>query len=203
MQPVSFKRHQFPPDVIRLAVWLYFRFTLSFRDVEEMLDLLPRFSAGRGPRKARVHQPSTRGFSTQRRGRFGAGKPKTEDEFPRERPNRPARPSPYRTEPLKFRPNSRGPDPVQRLAGIATERLPNCAPNETLGAIGARLAADSRNRRGDVDRRVSVAGRGLRLPRRRQFGPDAISAEHSSCVMGQGGGDLTATRRRETTAAGS
>ena len=37
MQPVSFKRHRFPPDVIRLAVWLYFRFTLSFRDVEEML----------------------------------------------------------------------------------------------------------------------------------------------------------------------
>ena len=37
MQPVSFKRHRFPPDVIRHAVWLYFRFTLSFRDVEEML----------------------------------------------------------------------------------------------------------------------------------------------------------------------
>ena len=37
MQPVSFKRHRFPPDVIRLAVWLYFRFTLSFRDIEEML----------------------------------------------------------------------------------------------------------------------------------------------------------------------
>ena len=37
MQSVSFKRHRFPPDVIRQAVWLYFRFTLSFRDVEEML----------------------------------------------------------------------------------------------------------------------------------------------------------------------
>ena len=37
MQPVSFKRHRLPPDVIRHAVWLYFRFTLSFRDVEEML----------------------------------------------------------------------------------------------------------------------------------------------------------------------
>ena len=37
MQAVSFKRHRFPPDVIRQAVWLYFRFTLSFRDVEEML----------------------------------------------------------------------------------------------------------------------------------------------------------------------
>jgi putative transposase len=37
MQPVSFKRYRFPPDVIRLGVWLYFQFTLSFRDVEEML----------------------------------------------------------------------------------------------------------------------------------------------------------------------
>jgi transposase-like protein len=37
MQAVSFKRHRFPPDIIRHAVWLYFRFTLSFRDVEEML----------------------------------------------------------------------------------------------------------------------------------------------------------------------
>ena len=37
MQPVPFQRHRFPPDVIRLAVWLCFGFTLSFRDVEEML----------------------------------------------------------------------------------------------------------------------------------------------------------------------
>ena len=37
MLPTSFKRHRFPPDVIRYAVWLYFRFTLSLRDVEEML----------------------------------------------------------------------------------------------------------------------------------------------------------------------
>ena len=37
MKPISFKRHRFPPDTIRLAVWLYFRFTTSLRDVEEML----------------------------------------------------------------------------------------------------------------------------------------------------------------------
>lgn len=37
MKPLSFKRHRFPPDTIRLAVWLYFRFTTSLRDVEEML----------------------------------------------------------------------------------------------------------------------------------------------------------------------
>jgi putative transposase len=37
MSPISFKRHRFPADVIRQAVWLYFRFTLSIRDVEELL----------------------------------------------------------------------------------------------------------------------------------------------------------------------
>jgi putative transposase len=37
VRPISYKRHRFPPDVIRHAVWLYFRFTLSFRDVEELL----------------------------------------------------------------------------------------------------------------------------------------------------------------------
>ena len=37
MKPVSYKRHRFPPDVIRHAVWHYFRFTLSLRDVEELL----------------------------------------------------------------------------------------------------------------------------------------------------------------------
>jgi transposase-like protein len=34
---VSFKRRRFPPEVIRYAVWLYCRFTLSLRDVEERL----------------------------------------------------------------------------------------------------------------------------------------------------------------------
>jgi transposase-like protein len=34
---ISFKKHHFSPDIIRHSVWLYFRFTLSFRDVEEML----------------------------------------------------------------------------------------------------------------------------------------------------------------------
>jgi putative transposase len=34
---LSFKRHRFPPEVICYAVWLYFRFTLSLRDVEELL----------------------------------------------------------------------------------------------------------------------------------------------------------------------
>ncbi len=33
----SYKRHRFPPEIIRHAVWLYFRFALSYRDVEELL----------------------------------------------------------------------------------------------------------------------------------------------------------------------
>ena len=37
MKPLSFKRHRIPSEVIRHAVWLYFRFNLSFRDVEEMM----------------------------------------------------------------------------------------------------------------------------------------------------------------------
>ena len=37
MRSISYKRHRFPPEVIRQAVWLYYRFTLSLRDVEEVL----------------------------------------------------------------------------------------------------------------------------------------------------------------------
>jgi len=37
MRPLSFKRHRFPSEIIRHAIWLYARFTLSFRDVEELL----------------------------------------------------------------------------------------------------------------------------------------------------------------------
>jgi len=37
MKPLSFKHHRFPAELIRHAVWLYFRFSLSLRDVEELL----------------------------------------------------------------------------------------------------------------------------------------------------------------------
>jgi DDE superfamily endonuclease len=37
MSPISYSRHRFPPVVIQHAVWLYLRFTLSYRDVEELL----------------------------------------------------------------------------------------------------------------------------------------------------------------------
>jgi putative transposase len=32
-----YHRHRFPTEIISYCVWLYFRFALSFRDVEEML----------------------------------------------------------------------------------------------------------------------------------------------------------------------
>src|SRR2546421_13088607 len=37
MAPISYRRHRFPPVVIEHAVGLYLRFTLSYRDVEELL----------------------------------------------------------------------------------------------------------------------------------------------------------------------
>ena len=37
MQPISYKRHRFPAEVIRQAAWLYFRFSLSLRDVEKLM----------------------------------------------------------------------------------------------------------------------------------------------------------------------
>ena len=37
MKPISYARHRFPPDVILDAIWLYLRFTLSYRDVEDLL----------------------------------------------------------------------------------------------------------------------------------------------------------------------
>jgi putative transposase len=33
----TYKRHRFPPDIISHAVWVYYRFNLSYRDVEDLL----------------------------------------------------------------------------------------------------------------------------------------------------------------------
>ncbi len=38
MDKLSYRRHRFPNIVIQQAVWLYFRFALSYRDVEDMLN---------------------------------------------------------------------------------------------------------------------------------------------------------------------
>ena len=33
----TYKRHRFPPDIVSYAVWLYYRFNLSHRDIEDLL----------------------------------------------------------------------------------------------------------------------------------------------------------------------
>jgi transposase-like protein len=37
MRPISYAHHRFPCEFIGHAVWLYLRFTLSYRDVEDLL----------------------------------------------------------------------------------------------------------------------------------------------------------------------
>ena len=37
MTKISYRGHRFPQEIIQHAVWLYFRFPLSFRDVEDLL----------------------------------------------------------------------------------------------------------------------------------------------------------------------
>ena len=41
MTKISYSGYRFPSEIIQQAIWLYVRFTLSFRDVEDLL-------AGRG-----------------------------------------------------------------------------------------------------------------------------------------------------------
>ena len=59
---ISYKRHRFPPSIIAHAVWLYVRFNLSLREVEEMLlergidvsyETVRRWTAKFGPQIAR------------------------------------------------------------------------------------------------------------------------------------------------------
>jgi len=37
MQKISYSGYRFPPEIIQQAIWLYLRFTLSLRDVEDLL----------------------------------------------------------------------------------------------------------------------------------------------------------------------
>ncbi len=37
MQKISYARYRFPPVIIQHAVWLYFRFPLSYRDIEDLV----------------------------------------------------------------------------------------------------------------------------------------------------------------------
>ena len=52
MVQLSYRRHRFPVEIIQHAIWLYLRFTLSYRDVEDLLaergltSPMKRYSAG-------------------------------------------------------------------------------------------------------------------------------------------------------------
>ena len=43
----SYKGHRYPVEIINHCVWLYFRFALSFREVEELM-LVVRRDVARG-----------------------------------------------------------------------------------------------------------------------------------------------------------
>nr|WP_309504589.1 IS6 family transposase [uncultured Roseovarius sp.] len=69
---INYKRHRFPPQIIAHAVWLYCRFNMSLREIEELLlergidvsyETIRRWVAKFGPAIARglhhrQHQPS-------------------------------------------------------------------------------------------------------------------------------------------------
>ena len=76
----SYKRHRYPVEIIDHGVWLYFRFTLSFREVEEMMlargvvvsyETIRRWCAKFGPvypaalRVGVAPGPGTNGISTR------------------------------------------------------------------------------------------------------------------------------------------
>jgi putative transposase len=62
-KPIArYKNHRFPPEIIARAVWLYYRFPLSLRHVEEMLlergivvsyETIRRWGRKHGPEYAR------------------------------------------------------------------------------------------------------------------------------------------------------
>jgi putative transposase len=37
MKRISYSAYRFPPEIIHQAIWLYLRFTLNFRDGEDLL----------------------------------------------------------------------------------------------------------------------------------------------------------------------
>ena len=62
MSSISYRRHRFPLVVIQHAVWLYRHFTLSYRDVEELL--AERGDVRRPPPRPRRRQREEVRFAT-------------------------------------------------------------------------------------------------------------------------------------------
>ena len=57
MAPLCYRRHRFPPEIIQHAIWLYVRFTLSYRDVEELLAERSRDRATAAPASPAAERP--------------------------------------------------------------------------------------------------------------------------------------------------
>ncbi|GLS22201.1 hypothetical protein GCM10007874_52180 [Labrys miyagiensis] len=66
MTSISYARHRFPPAVLQHAVWSYLRFSLSYRDIEDLLaergldicyETIRRWIARFGPLFARETAP--------------------------------------------------------------------------------------------------------------------------------------------------
>ena len=69
--PTLYKRYRFPPEIIQYAVWIYYRFNLSHRDIEDLLaerGIVVSYESIRlwcnkfGPRYARRLKRSHQGF---------------------------------------------------------------------------------------------------------------------------------------------
>ena len=71
MVTISYSGYRFPPEIIQHAIWLYIRFTLSFRDVEDLLaergimvsyETVRRWVNHFGPRRCHIVERRTREF---------------------------------------------------------------------------------------------------------------------------------------------
>src|SRR5258705_12376308 len=130
MDQLSYCRHRFPPAVIQHAIWLYLRFTLSYRDVEELM-------AERGLEVS---------YETVRRWvlKFGPGFAQASTVPPTpERPMAPRRdgsPDCRQTDvPVaRRRPRGRG----SRYAGSAPARQAGCTPADAQAAQETGLHAE-------------------------------------------------------------
>ena len=120
----SYKRHRYPVEIIDHGVWLYFRFTLSFRGVEEMMlargvvvsyETIRRWCAKFGPLYA----------AKLRRRRPGPGT----DQRPAAVPVAGGGPERHR---------ARHPDPVASKREGRHEVLPQAPEGTALGAQGDR-----------------------------------------------------------------
>ena len=74
----SYKGHRYPVEIINHCVWLYFRFALSFREVEELMlargvavsyETLRRWCAKFGQAYANQHGRPLRGLASGHRAR--------------------------------------------------------------------------------------------------------------------------------------